>query len=300
MRTTKRFTPKVLERFERTGRGQGVHENYQPWHQVTRGDPASSGRSHLICHADRLVHLLSDVERDAFHFALQLPDLEDVREQLPLDLETGPHPLRAYTMRGSGGEFPGTLQLADELGIKHPKLSSATESRPWTLSTDLVVARRTRTGALSLQAIAVKPLGWDGKKKERTKQLLRLEREYWKRRGVDWLLITPGQWDQKVTLTFRRIAGWALAPAVAPELLSEVEAFVRSRFVVSALDVTKHLEQVCGDDQTAARALWQAVWSARLPINLRRGWRPQEPLEILSQEEFWQQNPVASGRTAWI
>ncbi len=62
MRTEKRFTPKVLERFRREGRGTGTYSDYTPWHRVSRGDPSSKGRSHLIVWMDRQRELLSDQE----------------------------------------------------------------------------------------------------------------------------------------------------------------------------------------------------------------------------------------------
>lgn len=77
MRTTKRFTPKVLARFKRQGRGSGTHDNYLPWHRVSRGDPASSGRSHLLMWRERLRELLSDGEHVEQLFASQLNNLED-------------------------------------------------------------------------------------------------------------------------------------------------------------------------------------------------------------------------------
>lgn len=96
MRTTKRFTPKVLARFAREGRGTGIYEEYIPWHRVSRGDPASRGRSHLLEWKDRLRELLSDGELGAQLFAVMLPDLDDSLEQYRLEQEPSQHPLAAY------------------------------------------------------------------------------------------------------------------------------------------------------------------------------------------------------------
>src|SRR5687768_17430801 len=101
MRTTKRFTPKVIARFDRQARGQGTYESYAPWHQVTRGDPASSGRSHLLNWRGRLRHYLSDGELGAHLFASMLPDLDDCLEQYPLTTEDAPHALAAYGETGA-------------------------------------------------------------------------------------------------------------------------------------------------------------------------------------------------------
>jgi len=67
------------------GRGQGEGSNYCPWHLVQ--DFPSQGRSHRIkgLTVDRVHHLLSDLEADAF-FIFDLPsnNIVDIREQYPL------------------------------------------------------------------------------------------------------------------------------------------------------------------------------------------------------------------------
>ncbi len=125
MRTTKRFTPAVIARFIKQGRGQGTHADYAGWHRVTRGDPASSGRSHLLRWRGRLRDLLSDGELGAQLFVTMLPDVDDCLEQYGLSPEDDMHPLAVYGERDPLTLFPGTLKLADELGIRHPRLSDA-------------------------------------------------------------------------------------------------------------------------------------------------------------------------------
>jgi hypothetical protein len=216
MRTTKRFTPAVLARFERQGRGTGTYEDYIGWHQVTRGDPASRGRSHLLNWKGRLIHLLSDGELGEQLFATMLPNLDDSLEQHKLTPEDSPHPLLAYGAPVSDELFPGTLRLAEELGIRHPKVYGKGESDDWVMTTDLVLVFDRPGEARTMLALAFKPKGWD--KSRRAKQLLRLEREYWLRRGVPWLLITPELYDKRVLMTLRRIACWAIVDPVSPEL----------------------------------------------------------------------------------
>lgn len=77
MRTTKRFTPDVLDRFRREGRGTGVYTEYIPWHRVSRGDPASRGRSHLLNWRGRQRELLSDGELVMTLFVTMLPGIDD-------------------------------------------------------------------------------------------------------------------------------------------------------------------------------------------------------------------------------
>jgi hypothetical protein len=298
MRTTKRFTPQVLERFKRQGRGLGTFANYLPWHQVTRGDPASTGRSHLIYWQGRLLHLLSDKEWGGQLFGLMLAGLVDSTEQLPLALEDAPHPLSAYSASGTQKLYPGTLALARELGIKHPILSEKGQTKDWVLSTDLVLVQADEHKQLSLLAVQIKPLRWE--EKRRTVELLRLEREYWVRRGVTWLLITPAEWDHRVFLTLRRTSQWALEDAVEPRLLQMARELALAVPWNSVTEVVDRLTPLAQSKHQATCALWQAAWFGTLPLDLSRGWRPQEPLRVLRSATFWNQNPIASRRSAWI
>lgn len=298
MRTTKRFTSNVLARFERQGRGTGTHEDYEPWHQVTRGDPSSLGRSHLLNWRGRLVHLLSDGELGAQLFVTMLPNLDDSLEQHKLTLDYSPHPLLAYHASGSQELFPGTLQLAEELGIRHPLVYGNNQSEHWVMTSDLVPVFLEPGQTRTMLALAFKPRGWD--KRLRTKELLSLEREYWVRRRVPWLLITPDLYDQRVVLTLRRIACWAIAePAPEEHRRFACDTALGNPFA-TITELLKLIEPYCHSMHGAQCALWQSVWFGDLPVRLSRGWRPHLPLEHISAEAFIEQNPVAARRSSWI
>lgn len=298
MRTTKRFTPKVIARFIRQGRGEGTYEAFIPWHRVSRGDPASSGRSHLLMWRGRPRELLSDEELGLQSFASMLENLDDSLEQFKLDPEDLPHPLTAYGEGDPSKLFPGTERLAIELGIKHPALHEKGESALWRPTTDLVLVIKPAVGARHLLAIASKPLGWEENK--RTVELLRLEREYWVRRGATWLLLTPALYEESVVLTLRRIGAWAFGEQVAEATLrtaAKVARDLEGRTVTQVLD---SLGSIVGSVEVAQLALWQAVWTGVLPIDLRRGWRPHVPLKFITPEQFVDLNPVAARRSSWI
>lgn len=297
MRTTRRFTPAVLARYERQGRGQGTYQDYVGWHRVTRGDPASSGRSHLLRWRGRLRDLLSDGELGAQLFATMLPGVDDCLEQYKLATEDSAHPLAAYCRSDSEVLFPGTSRLAAELGIKHPKLSDASGTVLWVPTSDLVIVFKTAGSQGNLLAIAFKSNGWE--MRSRTRQLLQLEREYWMRRGVPWLLITPQQYESSVVLTLRRIASWALAEEVSAEYRALACQTARANPFCSVTQLIQLLRRELPSIDVAQRALWQSVWAGDLPIDLRRGWRPHLPLRHISQEEFLDQNPIVSRRSAW-
>lgn len=298
MRTTKRFTHLVLDRFHRQGRGKGTFKLYKPWHQVTRGDPASQGRSHLIAWFGRLRHLLSDGEWDQQLLATMLQNLVDSLEQLSLDLDAAPHPLCRYTLRASYVLYPGTRELAKELGIKHPitRDKNGENTTSWVMSTDLLLILVGLSGEYEMLALSFKP---KGRLTKRAKEKLRLEREYWLRRGVEWLLITPDLYDERARLTLHRIAPWALDDEAHPQSRAAAVAAVKECPWASFTSVLHAVTSVVGCKELAQRAIWQAVWKGELPIDLTRGWRPHLPLTLVSPDEFANFNPILKRRSAW-
>lgn len=241
--------------------------------------------------------LLSDIEWVTLCFAILVPTLDDLREQFPLALETAGHEIAAYDARFTGYLRPGTLELADALKVRHPVVREDGVTAPWVMSTDFLLTLKSAGGRPELLAVACKSAG--DILRRRTKEKLRLEREYWLARGVPWLLITPDLFDTSVGLTLRMATSWLLADQVPPEsrhVAIDVTTRRAGRPLMSILNsIASHL----GDMHHAQAAFWQAVWGGELPVDLRRGWRPQEPLELLGQQAFMTLNPLASRRSAW-
>lgn len=299
MRTTKRFTPTVLARFAREGRGTGIYEDYIPWHRVSRGDPASSGRSHLLQCQDRFHELLSDGELFAQYFALMVPDLDDCTEQFPLTLAQSRHPLTAYGDYPDEAYYPGTIELAARMGIKHPQVRADADTSDWIPTTDNLLVIKQANRRRTAVAVAYKPADIETMEK-RTQELLKLECEYWACRTVPWLLITPAQYNLRVALTLSRSAPWAIDMKMPREHL-EFAARTATQFAGHSLTlVIERLTTALGDMDSAQRALWQAIWRGILPVDLRRGRRPHEPLKFISPSEFQGFNPIISRRSAWI
>ena len=298
MRTTKRFTKAVVERFDREGRGQGVFESYSPYHQVSRGDPASSGRSHLHAWRSRLRSLLSDGELGVEFSCCMLPELDDVTEQYPLDWLSELHPLCRYGY-GDPTVYPGTIQIAEELGFKHPRLRDG--SGPWCMTTDFVIVLDDPRVGRSMLAVARKPKPLDASdpKDRRPIQLLKIEREFWRRRNVEWLLITPNELDVRVRMELSRSAPWALAADVDANVKEVATRIAKAHRHMSLTVVLEAIAPVVGSQEIAQAALWQSIWRGELPIDLRRSWRPYLPLRHISSEEFWSFNPVRSRRSSW-
>lgn len=297
MRTTKRFTPQLLERFRRQGRGQGTFEDYIPWHRVGRGDPASRGRSHLQQWNGRQRELLSDHEWSMLLFSMMLTNLVDIREQFPLSKEVGLHELSEYQPNVARKLFPGTLEIAKCLGIKHPFTTGDGTSDNWVPSTDLLLTLEGTDGTLELLAIAIKLTKELNKK--RTMELLAIEQEYWTARGVTWLLITPDQYDERVALTLRMTMPWAVGNAVNHSAKSAALKAANQYHGRSLTHVLDKLSSVLGDVDYAQRAFWQGVWSSHIPLDLRRGWRPHQPVVLLDTSSFRSLNPIQMRRSAW-
>ena len=298
MRTTKRFTPTVLARFLKLGRGSGTFANYIPWHRVSRSDPSSCGRSHLQMWRGRQRELLSDGEWVGLFFAISIQNLFDLREQFPLPLEGGPHETSAYRADTPPTLYPGTLEIAKRLGVKHPKTNEKGKSAEWVMTTDFLLVLQAPSKKLALLAVSFKPKA--DLKNKRTKELLMIEREYWTARGVTWLLITPELYDEQVALRLRDTMPWALGNIVTENDLLIASSVAHELQGHSLTHVLKQLAARFGDGDHAQRAFWQSVWCGKIPLDLRRGWRPHLPVTLLPTDAFLSLNPIASRRTSWI
>lgn len=297
MKTQKRFTPQLLDRFDKQGRGKGTFEDYLPWHRVGRGDPSSSGRSHLIMWRERQRELLSDGEWVGILFSTMLPRLVDVTEQYPLSLIDAGHEISRYSTDVSEETYLGTLEIALKNGIKHPQLTESGSSRDWQMTTDQVLVFK-QSNAYEFLAIAYKP---DRKKlTKRQRDLLLIEKLYWNERDVTWLLITPDLFEESVGIKLRETSPWGLGSPVTSyqvEIATEVILQTIGHTYTYTLNA---IAARLGSVDLAQRSIWQGVWSSKIPIDLQRGWRPHLPIQLLSPTEFKGLNPIASRRSAWL
>ncbi len=298
MRTTKRFTPDVLDRFRRQRRGIGTYNDYVPWHRVSRGDPSSYGRSHLLMWRGRQRELLSDLELVGFCFSsMVVGPTDDIREQFPLSLDPVPHELSAYDVRYAAQTYEGTLAIANKLGIKHPRTHGNGRSEAWVMTTDLLLTIY-GTSKSETEFIAVAIKSSDDISHRRTRELLQIEQAYWSARGVRWLLITPDLYDRRVALTLRNTLPWGLGEAVEASQISVAAAMILEGGTKSFTQILSQLvsSQECTIDQ-GQRAIWQAIWSGVVPVDLRRGWRPHLTLDVISKAAFDELNPILSMRS---
>lgn len=297
MRTQKRFTPTLLKRFIRQGRGTGTYKDYIPWHRVGRGDPSSRGRSHLIMWRDRQRELLSDGEWVGLLFSTLISNLVDIREQHKLSPDEGAFELALYDVRYGGKVYPGTRAIAKQLGFKHPRVNGDGTSDDWKMTTDQVLVLRLPSGQLELLAVAYKPD--DKKLTRRNRQLLAIEKAYWDAREVTWILITPELFDESVGLTLRRAVPWGLGVAATDADMKVAVNVVSQTLGHTYTYILDSIEVLLGNKDLAQRSFWQAVWNGDIPMDLRTGWRPHLPIKLLSPDAFAALNPVVSRRTSW-
>ncbi|TDU23288.1 TnsA endonuclease-like protein [Panacagrimonas perspica] len=296
MRTTKRFTPATLDRFRRQGRGQGVFGEFSSWHQVTRGDPSSRGRSHITFLDKRGRDTLSDLEWTLIFFALLINPL-DLRTQYPLELRKSKHELCRYRSDWSANSFPGFLDLAEELKIRTAKVHGEGKSEDWVPSTDLLLTLGTLPNTLSLLAISGKYQSDTTSKRKR--ELLGLERDYWIRRRVEWLLITETLYSGRVALMLRNSFGWAIDTPVTKEERELAASIALGLAGRSRTYIINSIAESVGDNELAQRLFWQSIWFGPLCIDLDTSWHPYLPVRFVTKEEFIRFNPIASRRSAW-
>lgn len=168
-RGVKTMTEEVISRFQREGRGAGVAASYCPWIYIT--DYYSGGRTHEPwSHKFGREHqLLSDEEWRTFVMLEWAQDVQDVREQYPLDRDI-------------------TLGVAQELGIRHQCYPGT--QVPLVMTVDFLVTR-IRNGEQILQAFNVKTAG--DLQDPLTLSYLEISRSTCEGLGIDHHLIVGGR-----------------------------------------------------------------------------------------------------------
>lgn len=296
MRKGRRFTPRLLERWEKQGRGTGCGADYQPWHQVTRSDPSSRGRSHLLyVNSGRLVHLLSDAEYVAFAFATMCIDVVEIREQYQLPTTSGLHGGHSGS---TDGWVEGTEAIAEALGLRHPALRQGGVTRAWSMTSDLVLILGSSHPNPGL-AISVK---YDEElKQHRTMELLRLESEFWRRQAIPWLLLTPRLYDRASQGVLRAglpyVLGQPPVPAPHIALCQELQPDFSGMPVQGICRILQ--ERLDMPATGALSVFWASVWAGALTLDLTQAWRSDQRVRFVSASEFTAQNPIASRRSAW-
>jgi hypothetical protein len=140
-------------------RGQGEFENYIPWIWVTDFSPHSTKWRIPGVKVNRLHHALSTLEARVFYILESMASVLEIREQFPL------LPLLE------------TIEIAASNNIKHPKELGI----PTVRTIDFLVMTQTRTIAISVK--------YKKGLTPRNLELLEIERQYFKRRGIEFIII---------------------------------------------------------------------------------------------------------------
>ncbi|MBI5922076.1 MAG: Tn7 transposase TnsA N-terminal domain-containing protein [Betaproteobacteria bacterium] len=287
------ITTTRLMNWLKAGRGQGYGKDYLPWLQVTRQDHASIGQSHIVPDPflGRQHHLLSSLERAGCVTAMAHPVVKDNREQFPIWPFPHPSPLlELYEAEGHAyppdlpTESEGSLALARHLGIRHARFVGL--QVPYIYTTDQLLTIESPGQKPFLVALSMKywsdlrgsmppqkPKNDKAKKARRRKFLkLRLEREYWKRLGIPWLLVTDRLIHQQACLNIE----WALSGAI--QRIRDDDVGLLKRFLMAwgsiewqgrCIDEMKAMGRVLQiNTDTAIRLLKLAILRALIPMDL--------------------------------
>lgn len=172
-----RTTPKSkIEELIEKGWGQGEGLTYHPWLEI-QGVPSKGVRTREKgWKTGRVHHVMSRNELMYLYLLEWSPIVIDIREQYPLLPQER------------------TLEIAEELGIEHPKVPNSHENI--VMTTDFMLTINRGNGR-ELWARTVKPVVNLGK---RELEKFRIEQKYYQEQGIDWEVVT----DQVLPLTLAR------------------------------------------------------------------------------------------------
>ena len=142
--------------------------SYKPWIQV-RELSSGNGRRHIVHDPkwpQRLVHLMSDLEKSVFLRLRSNEDVIEIFEQYPLSKVK-------------------TLHVAKKLGFLHPR--SPEDGSAITMTTDFLVLVKVFQG-MEWKAFAVKTK--EELKDKRVLEKLKIEQQYWLQKNIEWNIIT--------------------------------------------------------------------------------------------------------------
>ncbi|OXS75826.1 heteromeric transposase endonuclease subunit TnsA [Domibacillus enclensis] len=204
----KRTRSNSIDKKLKDGRGQGIEVNYTPWLKIQ--DVSSSGRATRLkgMKIPRQFEFLSDLEQNYFYL-LEYSDLViDIREQYPL------LPIEE------------TLLIAEELGIIHPRDPKTKE--PIVMTTDfLVTVSENKERKEYARTVKSK----NDLMNERVLEKFEIERVFWKRRNVDWSIVTEKEIHKTMAFNIKNVREY--------KELHDIEGF--------DMMITEHLEDLIID-----------------------------------------------------
>ncbi len=185
------LTKEKISKLIKEGRGQGEKEQYIPWLQI--GDFASLGRGNRVNTPNnkRAHHFHSDLERDYFFYLLWNDDVDDIREQYPLDPNE-------------------VIEIAKELGYKPPRPYRS--GCPFVMSTDMLVTIN-ENNKKYLKAYTIKYAS--EVQEQRVLEKLAIEETYWGYRDIHYKVITEKDFNR---IAARNVAMLFSHTTIEPEI----------------------------------------------------------------------------------
>jgi len=197
-------------------RGSGIGKDYIPFFKIN--DFSSSGESIRVKGAktSRIHHLLSGLEFLTFQIFDWSPRVVDIREHFPLNISE-------------------TISLADNLGIRHPVFNEKLKVVTTNFLIDLEGGKK-----LAVNVLYKKDLS-----KKRSLEKLQLEKSYWKKRGVKWLVVTEDQFTTELKENMAWVRPFVdLSDSDGAQLIGDTHKIHFSRLKKGG---TKGLMKYCGE-----------------------------------------------------
>ncbi|MDD2299200.1 MAG: TnsA endonuclease N-terminal domain-containing protein [Fermentimonas sp.] len=228
-------TPQSQQRWIKEGRGSGIGEKYKPW--LTIHDVPSSGGRHRIdgIKINRAHHLLSNLEKDYFYILEFSDSVVDIREQFSL-----------FTLEE-------TLAIAQEIGLKHP-IDPHTNCHKM-ITTDFLITINNNGEFIDL-ARTVKQ--WKDLMDERQMEKFEIERIYWKRKGVDWGIVTEKEINSNLAMNIGNIRGY--------KDISHLDGYSQLSKKNKKLILDKFTQEICGSGVIVRDVAFKFDEKMALPI----------------------------------
>lgn len=222
----KRMRKVNIDKLIKEGRGIGVSKDYKPWIRIQ--DVPSLGRSSRIrgIKTGRQHELLSDMERNYFYLLEYSNTVKDIREQFPLL------------------PIEDTILIANELGIEHPKHPDTGEFI--VMTTDFLVSVAYKDKIIEV-ARTIKSK--DDLLNRRILEKFNIEKEYWKRREVDWGIVTEQEIDKVVASNISLVHGYKEIKTI--DSFYEIEENelrdLTYEFIKRLVDNSKTIRSICNE-----------------------------------------------------
>ena len=179
----------------RQNRGTGHHETYKPWIMAAEFNSQGTCSEIVDWKHGRSIQLLSQGEAAAYYLLRWNDDIDDIREQYPLEIKT-------------------TLLLAKEYGFRHPRNGNGELVH---MTSDLLVTYQDGHE----DVFSVKDSRRAFENRSVTERHF-LQREYWNAKGVSFHTVFKEDMDMTLVGNIRRCAEY-----YDPSRIHDLTGFIR-------------------------------------------------------------------------